>query len=120
MKKLTTLVAAIALASVAIPARAQDPVKVDSKHYKIELENDHVRVLRIQYPPGEKSVMHVHPDSVGVFLTDQKAKFTTPDGKSEVVETKAGEAKMIPGGPHLPENVGDKPLELILIELKGK
>jgi len=26
---------------------AQDAVKVDPKHYKVELENDQVRVLRI-------------------------------------------------------------------------
>ncbi len=43
---------------------ADDPVKVDSKHYKIEFENDRVRVVRIKYGPGEKSVMHSHPESV--------------------------------------------------------
>jgi quercetin dioxygenase-like cupin family protein len=45
----------------AAPAYAQGAVKVDSKHYKVELENDQVRVLRIQSGPGEKSVMHSHP-----------------------------------------------------------
>ena len=43
------VVVAAALAVLLI--RAQDPVKVDAKHYKAEVENDHVRVLRIQYPP---------------------------------------------------------------------
>ena len=33
---------------------------------------------------------------------------------------KAGEVQMTPAGLHLPENVGDKPMELILVELKGK
>jgi len=37
------------------PASA-DPVKVDPKHYKVEMENDRVRVLRITYGPQEKSV----------------------------------------------------------------
>jgi hypothetical protein len=37
---------------------AQDPVKVDAKHYTVEVENDKVRVLRIRYGPREKSVMH--------------------------------------------------------------
>jgi len=27
-----------------------------------------VRVLRVHYEPGEKSVMHFHPRSVAVFL----------------------------------------------------
>jgi hypothetical protein len=32
-----------------------DPVKVDSKHYTVEVENEKVRVLRIKYGPHEKS-----------------------------------------------------------------
>ena len=47
-----------------------DPVKVDSKHYTVELENEKVRVLRIKYGPREKSAMHGHPASVAVFLND--------------------------------------------------
>ena len=54
----------------AVPASAQDAAKVDPKHYKVELENDQVRVLRISYGPGEKSVMHSHPANVAVFLTE--------------------------------------------------
>jgi quercetin dioxygenase-like cupin family protein len=100
--------------------RAQDPVKVDSKHYKVLFENDQVRVLRIQYAPGDKSPMHQHPDSVAVFLSEQTAKFTFPDGKNEVVTGKTGEAKWIPGGSHEPENIGNKPLEVVLVELKSK
>ena len=30
-----------------------DPAKVDSKHYKVEFENDKVRVLRINYGAHE-------------------------------------------------------------------
>ena len=50
----------------AAPAYAQDAVTVDPKHYKVEMENDQVRVLRIHYGAGEKSVMHSHPASVAV------------------------------------------------------
>jgi quercetin dioxygenase-like cupin family protein len=106
--------------SAAVQLRAQDPVKVDPKHYKVEFENNEVRILRINYGPGEKSVMHVHPEGVAVFLTDQNATFTTPDGKSTEMNAKAGEVKSLPAGPHLPQNVGEKPMELILVELKAK
>ena len=51
-----------------------DPVQVDSDHYTVELENDDVRVLRIKYGPGEKSVLHGHPASIGIALTN--ASFT--------------------------------------------
>jgi quercetin dioxygenase-like cupin family protein len=112
------LLAALWLMS-AIPARAQDAVKVDPKHYKVEFENDQVRVLRISYGPGEKSVMHEHPGSVAVFLTDGQVKFTEPDGKSREVPAKARTTVWEAGGKHLPENVGGKSFELILVELKS-
>ena len=101
-------------------ATAQDPIKVDAKHYKVEFENDRVRVLRITYGPHEKSVMHHHPASVAVFLTDGLTRFTTPDGKTQDGPAKAGSIQWSEAGKHLPENVGDKPFEVILVELKTK
>ena len=95
-----------------------DPVEVDPKHYKVELENDRVRVLRIVYGPREKSVMHSHPDGLAVFLTENRARFTFPDGKSEERSWKAGQTMLIPAETHVPENLTDKLLELVLIELK--
>jgi hypothetical protein len=102
------------------PVFAQDPTKVDSKHYKVESENAEVRVLRIQYGPHEKSVMHGHPAAVAIFLTDQNTRFTYPDGKTEDLQARAGESRMTKAGKHLPENLNDKPFELILVELKSK
>ena len=98
---------------------AADPVKVDSKHYKVDFENDKVRVLRIRYGPGEKSAMHGHPAGVLVFLTDCDGKFTYPDGKSEPIQAKAGEAVWADQTEHLPANVSNKPLEVLLVELKS-
>ncbi len=118
MRRFWTVLALMFLA--AATALAQDPVKVDPKHYKVEVDNAQVRVLRIHYGPHEKSVMHEHPDTVVVFLTDAKVKFTSPDGKSEESSGKAGEARFGAGNKHLPENLSDKPLEGILVELKGR
>ena len=72
----------------------------------------------VTYDAGEKSVMHYHPDAVAVFTTDNKVNFTLPDGK--VLETTAvkGQTIWTPAGEHLPENVGDKSLEVILVEMK--
>jgi quercetin dioxygenase-like cupin family protein len=99
---------------------AQDAVKVDPAHYKVEYENAKVRVLRFHYGPGEKSVMHSHPDTVAVFLTDGKIKFHFPDGKSQDAEGKAGQTQFTPAQVHLPENNGSTVAEGIVIELKGK
>jgi quercetin dioxygenase-like cupin family protein len=97
---------------------AGDPVKVDSKHYTVQLENNRVRVLRIRYGPREVSVMHRHPAAVAVFLTDVQARFTFPDGRTTEESVKAGDVVAYPAGEHLPENVSDRPMELVLVELK--
>jgi len=101
-------------------ALAQDATKVDSTHYKAEFENEQVRVVRISYGPGEKSVMHEHSEGVAVFLTDHHVKFTYPDGKTEEITAKAGQTIWLPAGKHLPENISDEPWELILVEMKVK
>ena|SRR6266851_1911624 len=105
------------------PAKAKptapDPVVVDSKHYKVELENERVRVLRIKYGPHEKSKMHGHPASVAVFLNDCETRFTYPDGKTENIKAKAGQVVYFDAFAHDPENLSDKPFEVIGIELKA-
>jgi len=121
MRRVLFAVAVFLLVASAVPAMAQDAVKVDPKHYKVQFENDHVRVLRITYGPREKSVMHEHPPNLAVFLTDIHARFTLPDGKTEDVNPKAGSTQWdAAGGKHLPENLGDKPFELVLVEVKHK
>jgi len=115
---LSSLVVLLFVLLFAGSALAQDPAKVDSNHYKVVFENDDVRVLRITYGPGEKSVMHYHPDAVAVFTTDNQVNFTLPDGKVLETTSVKGQAIWTPAGKHLPQNVGDEPLELILVELK--
>jgi quercetin dioxygenase-like cupin family protein len=120
MRRALFVVPVLSLVAFVGPAVAQDAVRVDSKHYKVEFENDQVRVVRITYGPHEKSVMHAHPANVAVFLTDGQVRFTLPDGKTQDVPAKAGAVQWDGGGKHLPENTGDKPFELILVELKSK
>jgi len=105
---------------LAAAAFAQDPVKVDPQHYKVESENAQVRILRVHYGPHEKSPMHSHPNSVAVFLTDGHTKFVLPGGKTDEQSFKAGDVRWTPAGLHAPENLSDRPFELILVELKGK
>ncbi len=99
---------------------AQDAAKVDPKHYTVVSENDQVRILKVHYGPHEKSVMHSHPATVAVFLTDAKGQFTYPDGKKDSFAPKAGQAQYSAGATHLPENTGDTGMDLVLVELKGK
>jgi len=114
---LVSLLFVLILASAAM---AQDPVKVDATHYKVEFENAQVRVLRAKLGPGEKSIMHRHPNAVAIFLTDVNGKFNFPNGTSQDVSSKAGEARWNTAVTHMPENMGGQPFEVILVELKSR
>jgi quercetin dioxygenase-like cupin family protein len=118
MRRSLFAAAGLAIFASVIPAMAQDAVKVDPKHYKVEFENEQIRVLRVHYGPHEKSVMHSHPATFAVFLNDGHAQFTMPDGKVVDAPVKAGGTQYDAGGKHLPENLGDTPFDVIVVELK--
>src|SRR5436190_13630385 len=115
-----SVVAIVVLVGAAVILRAQDAAKADAKHYTVAFENDQVRVLKVRYGPGEKSTMHSHPNAVAVFLTDAKGRFTFQDGKTQDFNSKAGDVIWNDANVHLPENTGDKAMEVIVVELKGK
>lgn len=97
-----------------------DAVTADAAHYSVLFENDAARVIRIKYPAGAKSVMHTHPAGCGIFLVDQKFRFTEASGEAQIDETQAGQVMCGDAEAHLPENVGDKDAEVILLELKNR
>ena len=81
-------------------------MKTDPKHYKVELENEHVRVLRIHFGPHEKGETHEHIlNRVVLNLNDQTS------GKADDVRI-AGAAT------HAEENTSDQPADRIAVELK--
>src|SRR5262249_37239615 len=83
-----------------------DPLKADPKHYKLEFENDYVRVLRVRFGPNEKGVRHEHKlNHVVVYITDQ-------------AKGKAGTVKLDPPETHTEENPLNQAVERIAIDLK--
>jgi len=107
----TTVLSVVALSP------AQDVVKVSETH-KVLLENEHVRVLDFRVKPGEKVGMHSHPASIVYYLTDAKAKYTYPDGRTEERTVKAGTAFWIEAVRHDVENVGASEFHGLHIEHK--
>ncbi len=106
------------LFSPIITLMAQDAAKVDPEHYKVEFENDELRVLRINYAPGEESKMHSHPEGIVVFLSDSKGNMKMKDGESFTMDEKAGKVMWTDATTHQPGNIGEDPFEVIQIELK--
>jgi hypothetical protein len=83
-----------------------DPTVVDGKHYKVEFENEFVRVLRIHFGPHEKGESHQHIlNRVVLYLNDQ-------------ANAKADDVRMAGAATHAEENTTDQPADRIAVELK--
>ena len=107
------------MSTATFPAVELDPIKLDPKHYKVEFETDHFRVIRVRYGPNEKSPMHQHLPGVTVMLTDASFKFTYPDGCTEELHKKAGEFHTSERTwEHKAENLARKAFKALIIELK--
>lgn len=119
MNNLSSLIFLCAVGMLSTAVWAQDPAKVDSEHYKVEFENDEVRVLRIHYKPGEASVMHEHPKGVVVFLSDMDTEFKLENGEKVSVKAESGKVIWTDKAKHEPKNLSDSDLKVIQIELKS-
>ena len=119
MRKLLSAVKLLALAASTVTA--QDPVKADPKHFKVEFENDQVRVLRFHGDAHGNIRLHeLSLPRVRVALTDDHTKSTSPEGKVTETSAKAGEATWTDAQKHTSENLSDKAVEEIQVEIKGK
>jgi hypothetical protein len=131
---MTLALFACAQSTTSTPA-PPDPVMADSSHYSVLFENEMARVIRITYPPGDKSVMHAHPATCSVFLTPGTFRTTLPaaepsiwsritgQGELQPILTRthpAGELQCGSAYPHQPENPGTTEIELVLLELKRR
>jgi len=120
--KLKAAVRAIGLVAMlgfgAVPVLPQDPVKVSPNDYKVEIDNAWVRVVRVKHPPHARIALHEHLPNVAVFLTDAHEKLTATDGSTREVTRKAGEVAYNDASKHTEENMSDKALEAIVVELK--
>jgi beta-alanine degradation protein BauB len=94
-----------------------DPKDVASNVYTLKMENDRVRVFNATFEPGEKAVMHHHPDHVVYVLEGGKMKLTS-QGKTDIFDLKSGDVLFLNTQSHEAENIGETKLALLVVELK--
>jgi quercetin dioxygenase-like cupin family protein len=107
------------LLAVCAMARAQslDPLVADPQHYKLEFENQWVRVVRETMGPHEKMPMHQHTSpALIVFLTDRNNRLTSLDGKADNTHNLAGQIQWAPPATHSSENLNDARFEAVRVE----
>lgn len=93
-----------------------DPVVADGEHYKLEFENDSLRVLRENLAGGEGGAMHSHRARVSVFLKDSEVEIIPKGGESTLVKLVAGTA--VWGEPTTHVGLPQRDIENLSIELQ--
>jgi quercetin dioxygenase-like cupin family protein len=88
------------------PETKLDPTVVDPRHYKVELENEFVRVLRIHFGPGEKGATHEHILNRVVFYVNDQPN------------AKADDVRMSGAATHAESNESAQPADRIAVEIK--
>ena len=108
----------LALVLLGSIAFGENAVTAFPDNYKVEFENDRVRIIRINYGPGQRTGMHDHGPGVVVNLSDMGVRFTLPDGTTQQDNSATGTASWADAGTHAAENVSGRAIQALYIELK--
>ena len=95
-----------------------DPVVVSPEYYRVLLDNEHVRVLAMQLPPGASDREHAHPAQTVYFVQGGRVRIYVPGG--EPSDNAFPDGHVFYHGPwtHRLENVGDDVVRAVIVELK--
>lgn len=124
MNRLFMFIAAVCFSTLAV--FAQDPLKTLAKNYKMEFENEWVKVVRVHYGAKEKIPEHDHTETGAayVYLNDSGPVIFKHIGLSYGAVTraavKAGSFRLYKAvkETHEVENPNDTPSDFLRIEFK--
>ncbi len=114
------------LLTPAVTARAQDPVTTLPDAYRLQFENEWVKIVRVHYAAGAKLPEHSHPAAslAFVYLTDSEPVIFKHAGSRNRNVTrpavKAGSYRLARGDSeiHSVENESEHASEFLRVELK--
>jgi len=106
--------------------QALDAMSAAPDHHSILMENEEVRVLDTRLGPGERTPLHTHewPGALYVlswsdFVRRDASGEILADSRSMAAPPRPGDALWLPPlPPHQVENIGDRDLHIIAVELK--
>src|SRR5438132_11972576 len=84
---------------------AQDPAIVNSKTIQVKFENDRVRVLEANLPPGVKEAVHSHPAYVIYVVEGGRYRNYASAGKGTEGEFKTADVILRGRITHSAENI---------------
>lgn len=104
-----------------------DALVAAPQHHRLVLENDSVRVLDTRIEPGARTPVHTHLWPA-VHHVVSWSPFVRRDAAGNVMlDSRTAGVTLAPGtafwgealGPHSLENVGDAPIHVLSVEIKG-
>jgi len=91
MSKVLMIAAAWGVLSTAAVVQAADAVAAAPEIHRVVVDNPHVRILETRFVARHTVSAHAHPPRVVVVLSPSRVRIKTADGKTEIVDRKAGE-----------------------------
>ena len=98
-------------------AAVNDALTVAPNLYKLIKDTMGIRVLEVNYKPGDSSALHSHPDYALYVIGGGTGEFTGKDGQKNVNEMKSNTANIRAGESHSVKNTGKTALKAILVEV---
>lgn len=103
-----------------------DAVIAAPEHHRLVMENEQIRVLETRIRPGETTGLHTHQWPASTYILswshcvrrDEHANILM-DTREHAEIAQPGVAMWTPAlGPHTLENVGDRDIHVITVEIK--
>ena len=123
MRRFPRPAAAILLALTTSVVISQVQLRAPVSERFPQFENDQAKVWKTRIEPHQPLSMHHHDHPrVIIALTGGTVNIVTPDGKSESHVWETGKAYWLPandpGTVHSDVNAGEKPIEVMVVELQ--
>jgi len=111
--------AILVLATIALAQGAGEVEITAEPHHHLALENEYVRVFKVEVAPHEATLMHRHRhDYMFVTLGDSQVENDVAGKPPVTLKLKDGETRFTPGDfAHIAKNLSDTPFRNVTIEL---
>lgn len=119
MKKILLASLFCTLFAPLVAVAAPDPLAAAPEMYKLIMENEKVRVMEVDFRPGQKIAKHSHPNEhLVTVLKPGTLTIFKEDGTSSVNELKTDQVLWLPAETHWAENTGKTEVRLLVTEVK--
>jgi beta-alanine degradation protein BauB len=98
----------------------KDPALVNPASISVRLENDSVRVMEADLPPGFQEKVHAHTPYVMYILNGGRVRIHGEDGSSREAELKPGDVFFSDPVTHWAENIGSSTVKILLVEIRRR